>query len=177
MINTMHMTRKPLWAGALFALVFNSTVNGQANIGACAGIENAQERLACYDRATESASQLPVVRIPRSTRPAPQPESRPAESRTAADVVGQDDFGLELKQERQSDPGSDSRTYTVVAARRNDFTGWTITFQGGGTWRQVGTDDYRITVGEQYTIQRASMNSYFLSNFRNNNKIRITRVE
>ena len=55
--------------------------------------------------------------------------------------------------------------------------GGPLNLKVAGIWKQVGTDDYRVTVGETYTVQRASLNSFLLTNSRNNKKIRITRVE
>ena len=172
--RTTHL----LLPGALLFLSVNPPTLGQGGIASCADIDNAQERLACYDRAAEGGSDLPVVRLPRNTRPAAT-ETAPVDTAgTSQPTARQDEFGLELKQERQRDTGGpDSRTYRVLAARHNDFTGWTIEFDGGGVWKQVGTDDYRIEVGETYTVSRASFNSFMLSNSRNNRKIRITRVE
>jgi hypothetical protein len=118
------------------------------------------------------------VRLPRTDRTEPRSARGESEGDPAAPAAArQDEFGLELKQERVSNAGSDSRTYTVLAASHNDFTGWTIEFDGGGIWKQVGTDDYNIEVGERYTVRRATFNSFVLSNSHNNKRIRITRVE
>ena len=172
------MKRKPtslLLPGALLFFIATQPAYSQGGLASCAEIENAQERLACYDKAAESGNNLPVVRLPRNTRP-DTADTAPAEN-ASQPAERRDEFGLELKQERQRDTGPDSRSYRVLAARHNDFTGWTIEFEGGGTWKQVGTDDYDIEVGETYTIRRGTFNSYMLSNSNNNKKIRITRVE
>lgn len=149
----------------------------QTTLASCADIENATDRLACYDRAAESAGDLPVVRLPRNPRPEPAAPVADNPRRDNAAATRQDDFGLELKQQRKENSGPDTRSYRVLAASHNDFTGWTIEFEGGGKWKQVGTDDYDVNVGEVYTVRRATFNSYFLANNRNNKKIRITRVE
>jgi hypothetical protein len=161
--------------GLLLFSLASIQVHGQGNIVSCANIEDAQERLACYDSAAGNTSNLPVVRLPRSSQ---QPAATDSSANNdSTPQVRQDEFGLELKQERQRDTGPDSRSYRVLAARHNDFTGWTIEFEGGGVWKQVGTDDYKIEVGERYTVNRATFNSFVLSNSDNNRKIRITRVE
>lgn len=160
--------------GLLMMLTPQYQLLAQENLTSCAAIGNAEERLACYDRAAEATRDLPVVRLPRTARTEPRSTS---EEPAAPATTRQDEFGLELKQERISNAGPDSRTYTVLAASHNDFTGWTIEFDGGGIWKQVGTDDYNIEVGERYTVSRATFNSFLLSNGTNNRKIRITRVE
>jgi len=164
-----------LLPGALLLSLTSLPALSQGGLASCADIDNAQERLACYDRAAEDASNLPVVRLPRNTR---QPAAETAATQdNVQQQQRQDEFGLELKRERQQNRGPDTRSYTVLSARHNDFTGWTIEFDGGGTWKQVGTDDFDIKVGQRYTVRRATFNSYMLSREGSNKKIRITRVE
>jgi hypothetical protein len=163
---------------ALFCLTAGFTY-AQESVTSCADIANADERLACYDRAAEASRNLPVVRLPRNTQPAstPSPASEQGQQQGNSAPVRQDVFGLELKQEKRRDEGPKIRTYRAVAASHNDFTGWTIEFEGGSKWKQVGTDDYDIEIGETYTVRRATFNSYILSNGKNNRKIRVTRIE
>ena len=163
-----------LMAGCFVLLNTSNPSFGQSSVASCASIADETERLTCYDRVAENVRDLPVVRVPRTTRNAPQTDVTQPSNAT---VVRQDEFGLELKREKQIQAGASSRVFTVLAAKHNDFTGWTIEFEGGSTWKQVGTDDYRVIVGETYTVQRASLNSFLLTNSRNNKKIRITRVE
>lgn len=91
----------------------------------------------------------------------------------------EDDFGLEHKpqvSEQAVESAEVVREFTVSAARRNDFTGWTIEFDNGQVWRQVGSEPYRINVGATYSIQRASFNSFLLGNPDDSRKLRVTRV-
>jgi|TARA_B110000305_G_C19364796_1_gene601359 hypothetical protein len=171
----MIKSKNSILMATCFVLLYSSNQTfGQTGIASCASIVDETERLVCYDRAAENVGDLPVVRIPRTARSAPQADvTEPLNT----NVARQDEFGLELKREKQRESGPSSRIFTVLAAKHNDFTGWTIEFEGGGIWKQVGTDDYRVTVGETYTVQRASLNSFLLTNSRNNKKIRITRVE
>jgi hypothetical protein len=146
-------------------------VVGQVNIATCADIQDSAARLACYDEATTQNQNLPVIRLPRSSAVTSSGEA--SDNSSAATSRG-DQFGLELRGEGR---GSATRSYRVVAATRNDFTGWTIEFDGGGKWRQVGTDNYDIDVGQSYTVRRGSLNSFLLSNANNNRKMRIKRLE
>lgn len=168
----MHLLFKTKMALSLAALSMTAStfLIAQSSVTDCASVTDSDERLACYDRAAENARNLPVVRIPRGTRSAPQTDTTPAGEEKAAPTARQSEFGFFRTQNRE-------RTYTVTSASHNDFTGWTIVFEGGGTWKQVGTDDYPIREGERYTIRRNSFNSYMLSNSQDNKKIRISRVE
>ena len=163
-----------LLPGIFLFTLSSPTAMSQGSLASCADIEDAQERLTCYDRVAENTSNLPVVRLPRST--SQQATETVANPRTTMQPR-RDEFGLEMKQERQQSRGPDTRTFSVLSAQHNDFTGWTIEFDGGGIWKQVGTDDLRIEVGERYTVRRATFNSYMLSSEGNNKKIRITRLE
>lgn len=146
-------------------------VYAQNSVAGCADIENSEARLACYDEVSVQTQNLPVVRLPRNTVNN-SIESSVSSTDANARVIQGDRFGLE------SNPNdSRIRTYRVVSAKQNDFTGWTIEFDGGGKWRQVGTDSYTIKVGETYSVRRTTLSSYLLSNSSNNRKIRITRLE
>jgi len=150
--------------------VLSPVSNAQDNVTSCADIEDAEERLSCYDRVAEATRNMPVVRLPRVERTTTAPVTSGNESQGTS--VRGDSFGYG----KQLD-GARTRTFRVAAASHNDFTGWTIEFDNGSTWKQVGTDDYRIVVGEQYSVRRNSFNSYMLSNSENNRKIRISRVD
>jgi len=155
-------------------ILTSSFALGQSSITECADIDNAQARLNCYDRVSENVKELPVVRVPRNRNSEPQPRLDAPLPSTAV----QDEFGLdEAKKQKQRESEPDSRSYRVLSAKHNDFTGWTIEFEGGGIWKQVGTESYDIEVGGLYTIQRRSFGSYQLSSSRNNRKIRVSRTE
>lgn len=150
----------------------------QTGLQECAAISDDDARLACYDRHLEAASpasreKLPVFRLPGTgDSETARPPAEDAED-SAGETARSDNFGLEDK--GQADDGT--RTFQVKAARHNQFTGWTIEFENGQIWRQVGTENYTIREGERYTIQRAMFNSFLLGSDRNNRKIRVTRIE
>lgn len=141
-------------------------ISAQENtIVSCADIKDSESRLSCYDKAAELSRDLPVVRLPRGEYSSPSSGSEPAPARV-------DQFGFGRKGD-----GARTRSYRVVEAKHNDFTGWTIEFDNGSIWKQVGAEDFRIEIGSLYSIRRNSFNSYMLSNEKDNNKIRISRVD
>jgi len=91
-------------------------------------------------------------------------------------IAEADAFGLELKNDGNTD-AENSRLFTVATARHNKFTGWTIEFTNGQTWKQVGTDPYKIEPGSSYIITRATLNSFMLNAEGKRSKIRITRAQ
>ena len=168
-LKTLQCKKEPVIFIGLVA--FSLTSFGQTSISSCADIEDSASRLACYDEATSTIQSLPVIRLPRASVTSSSEASNDAPATSSSRG---DDFGLEL---RNDNGRVAERSYRVVAANRNDFTGWTIEFENGVKWRQVGTDKYDIKVGETYTIKRGALNSFLLSNSKNNRKIRIKRFE
>lgn len=154
----------------------------QDDLNACNAISDNQERLACFEAlavADEPRPVAPDAATPVTEDMASDPARSPGTPANQPDIAGSDDtdFGLEHKRPKSPDSEPEPMQFTVSAARRNDFTGWTIGFENGQVWRQVGTDDYNIRVGETYTIRPASFNSFLLSNSRNNRKMRVSRIE
>lgn len=158
-------------------------------LNACNAIPDSQERLSCFEAlADEPRPDTPVAATPPREEPREEEATEPARSSAQLATpatqpgnagAGSDDagFGLEHRQPKAPDSKPETQQLTVSEARHNDFTGWTIAFENGQIWRQIGTDRYDIQVGETYSIQRASFNSFLLGNNRNNRKMRVSRVE
>ena len=170
LVKLFYSGKKALVAAGLSSVIFPA--NGQvSSIVNCADIEDSAARLACYDEVSSQTQNLPVIRLPRNSVNT-SIEASENSSAASDDLIRGDAFGLELNA-----TGNRTRTYRVIAAKRNNFTGWTIEFDGGGKWRQEGTDKYDVNVGETYTLRRSSLNSFLLSNSNNNRKIRLKRQE
>lgn len=182
----------------LLPLIHSADVLAQLSMAECAELEDSLERLRCYDSAMENSavenaapSSMPVIEVPQAK---PQVQSQP-QPQAATKSAPEDDFGKTVsvkeavEETRSEEPGSlglddidgtgelTQRVMTVATAKQNDFTGWTIEFENGQVWQQIGTDGYRIRKGEQYTISRALMDSYLLSNSSNNRKMRVRRIK
>ena len=179
-VKTGRYVRTANFAGTVFLtfLLAAGHLAAQPTLQSCAGIEDSDARLKCYDEAMNSGEKLPVFRLPRASATSPgteeQQRNQPVQAEQKQGVQG-DSFGLELKGAEAA--AGDSRTMSVSAARHSDFTGWTIEFDNGQVWHQIGADDYDIVVGKSYTIKRASFNSFLLGSSENNSKMRVSRVE
>ncbi len=152
----------------------NLPVNAQVSVISCGEVKDSDDRLACYDRAAEQVQNLPVIRLPRTIQKSSSESysTNIVSSDPSEEIVVTDAFGLDSDLSKGT-----TRRYSVMAAKHNDFVGWRIEFDAGGIWKQVGTDNYDIDVGAVYTIRKASVGSYFLSNSNNNKKMRLSRVE
>lgn len=153
----------------------------------CADIADSAARLACYDAAVGAAEADDAPPVPRPPRGAAEPaaplvttepagRTEPASSATATRPGAPEapEFGLGSRTPEADVP--DTLTLRVAAARHSDFNGWTIEFENGQVWRQIGSDRFDIEVGERYVIRRASFDSFLLGAEDGNRKIRVTRV-
>ncbi len=181
----------------LLPLIHSADVLAQLSMAECAALEDSLERLRCYDAVMENSamgntapSSMPVIEVPRAkpqvqSQPQPQPVTKSDPEDDFGKTVSVKEAVAETRSEEAATLGLDDdagsemtqRVMTVATARQNDFTGWTIEFENGQVWQQIGTDGYRIRKGEQYTISKALMDSYLLSNAANNRKMRVRRIK
>lgn len=139
-----------LMQGIVITCIGVSSAMAQGDPKVCVAIADNSLRLNCFDNAMKEVIIKPSV-------------------------VSDENFGKEHKQDFSEETGP--RIFTVASARHNDFTGWTMIFENGQTWTQVGTDRYRIKKGGKYSITRATFNSFLLGNLEDNRSIRISRID
>ena len=162
-------------------------LHAQSGLQNCAAIEDSAARLACYDAAVGAPAADDAPRPPREAvepaapppeLPAPRNAGTPDGARAPAGAVQPPDaaageFGLEREAQEEI---PDTLRLRVAAARHSDISGWTIEFENGQVWRQVGSDRFTIEVGQRYLIRRASFDSHLLGTETGNRTIRVTRI-
>jgi hypothetical protein len=154
----------------------------------CTAIAADQERLACFDALSESLLTLPQetseapVAADRTEAVAVMPDGRENDSpKSNADAPtpgrrnSSTTFGLE--QQVIAESGPDTITASVVSVSRSRLGTWTVEFDNGQVWQQVGTDNFSIRAGETYRIERASRNSFLMKREGYNRGIRVSRVQ
>jgi hypothetical protein len=154
----------------------------------CTAIVADPERLACFDALSESllnspqeTSEAPVA-ADSSEAVAVVPEGRevdpPAINANApASGRGNSSTTFGLEQQVSAESGPDTITASVVSASRNRLGTWTVEFDNGQVWQQVGSDSFSIREGEIYRIERASRNSFLMKREGFNHSIRVSRVQ
>ena len=133
-------------------------VRPEAGLHACAAIDAAAERLACYDRlagraeaaapvapvAVPAPTQLPVTAAPGSA------SSSPKES-----------FGLYSAEHPTALPAAQSLTEVVTAMGTSAGGRPTVTLRDGQVW-EFDTSDPLLAIGDTVTIRRAALGSFIL---------------
>jgi len=91
----------------------------------------------------------------------------------------EESFGLENKAESVAEAPEEIANVVakVTTATHSDFTGWTISFDNGQSWKQIGTDRFDVNEGDSCTISRGLLNSFRLQCGSIERKIRVTRSE
>jgi hypothetical protein len=137
---------------------------------ACATLEAAAERLACYDRASgrttpDSGPGAPAAAPPSRASPAPGTSAAtvatsppPKAAPTPAPAAS---FGLYAAEHPVPPPAAASLTGRVQALGRSGRGRPTVTLDDGGAWELDGTDPL-LAVGDVVIIRRAAFNSFLL---------------
>jgi hypothetical protein len=153
-------------AAPLIGLLISAQSLGQnaspPNVSACAAIEDASQRLACYDKLSGRASAPPVA-PPAAAAPAsnfglppPRPVPPPATPPTAPSPQT---FGL-YAAEHPLPPADPSLTANVVQLGSDSNGRSTVTLEGGQIWEYLDEADPVLMVGQSVTIHRAALGSF-----------------
>ncbi len=145
----------------------------------CRAEQNALRRLTCYDAiaitqaTTAGSNTLPAPANERAQQaPAKPVTTEPAATNTEKN--SDDRFGLEHKAQADANETLRVTVKNVSYTPRKELI---VEFDNGQRWRQIGSDYYAIAAGQQHTIKRGVLNSFFLANDNNNRTIRIKREQ
>lgn len=182
--------RKPIFKSALLtALCFFSFPSLHAEtiadaVEACAKIESSIKRLACFDKLASKAAGFEDVVLPSRAinsvaSPLPQTETSAAMMNvppaTAEAEVNEKTktFGLENRVVKSD---VDSVVFTVTEIRNNARKRSVFTMDDGSVWEQSDDTQLRVEVGEQVTVSRGVLGSFFLGKDGVNRRIRVKRI-
>jgi hypothetical protein len=140
----------------------------KAGLGACVGIEDAQERLACYDRAygRNVVSKTTATAAPAAAATAARAAPAPAAPK---DPVAE--FGLTEAAKQAKDPAKaaaaaaapTSVTAKVISIRFKKYGEFVVTLDNGQVWEQNEPMPSAIVrVGDAVTVKKAVLGSYTL---------------
>jgi hypothetical protein len=108
--------------------------SAQESVEDCRAIDNAEERLACYDRMAPPAEPEPPASAP---KPSPAPKPEPAQEAVEPGYAPlTDDVGDErLAREDGEDDFKPVRAH-VVDCKRDSFNDYFFYFENGQVWKQ-----------------------------------------
>lgn len=130
-----------------------------AQLAACAKIENPLQRLVCFDQL--SAGEAPVVKQQgRSDKQGASAEER---------------FGREHLDEDRAMP---DKIFVEIIAKSKDVYGfWVIDLSNGQRWRQSEAATFQLPDDGDYYIERGILDSFFLGRKGINRRIRVQRID
>ena len=167
------------------------TSGTQADLADCHGIQDASQRLACYDRISGRvpvagrAEGSPVISpsvnpsVEADDRPVPQSGTSTTASAKAPGATVQsgaaavdDRFGLQP--ERSLVPGT--LTATLSRVERNRYGKLTVYLENDQVWRQLDSSRLLLSTGDEVVIREASLGSHLLEKQSGSRSIRVKRL-
>ena len=147
----------------------------------CRNTDNSLKRLICYDNIAKSlnqydgasaqVSQLQAYRSEAATQPRPQVEAK----RQPEASEPKNDFGLEHRRDLSAEASEVSLT---IASFKDSLRGKKIiTFSDGSVWQQSDSAYLKIEEGQQVTIERGLLGSFYLSVEGVNKRMKVKRVK
>ena len=147
----------------------------------CRNTDNSLKRLICYDNIAKSlnqydgasaqVSQLQAYRSEAATQPRPQVEA----NRQPEASEPKNDFGLEHRRDLSAEASEVSLT---IASFKDSLRGKKIiTFSDGSVWQQSDSAYLKIEEGQQVSIERGLLGSFYLSVEGVNKRMKVKRVK
>lgn len=148
--------------GTAVAALMSVNVQAQsvtdAQLAACAKIENPLQRLVCFDQL--SAGEKPVIVQQQTGKPV---------------VSAEDKFGREHIDDDRAAP---DKIFVEIVGKSKDVYGyWVLELSNGQRWRQTEGATYQLPDDADYYIERGALDSFFLGREGINRRIRVQRID
>ncbi|WP_299571843.1 hypothetical protein [uncultured Shewanella sp.] len=177
---------------ATFALAISSQAhaNIEQQLANCASHTDKLDRLMCYDALAASVkspvpTQLPAASAVSASAPAvvapvaattavtttTNAAATTTSPQTASSV--EQEFGLK----KVSAEEDELRLYAEVSSVKKDpYGSLIVTLSNNQTWKQVGTERYKLKVGYKVYIEKGALSSYLLGTDDRNSTMRVKRL-
>jgi hypothetical protein len=140
-------------------------------LGQCAKIKNALQRLVCFDELaarSNVASDEPVAVSQPPTPPAPPQPKAEAEEATS-------EFGKEHRQGGSSQ--SDRLSIAIKSKSKNARGYWVIETSDGQVWEQTEAGTFLFKDDANYYIERGILSSFYFSHEDTNRRLKVRRID
>ena len=152
---------------------------------ACSLIDNDLKRLVCYDNvvagkpltqnAVQSASESKQIATETNTNAQAAAGAAVVAEQATSSANSTENFGLEHKKTEQE--SEQDLTAEVAKVEQAPYGELIITLENKQTWRQIGTDRFRVSKGDTVIISRGMFNSFLLKKDGTSKTIRVKRTD
>ncbi|WP_076539322.1 hypothetical protein [Shewanella sp. UCD-KL21] len=168
---------------ATFALAISSQAQAsvEQQLASCAAQTDKLDRLMCYDALAASVN---TSIISATTETAPATVAAPAAITTSALTTtasapaaqltnAEQEFGLKKKVDEDV-----TRLYAdVVSVKKDPYGALIITLSNNQTWKQSGTDRYKVKKDQTVFVEKGALGSFLLGSDDRNSTIRVKRLK
>jgi hypothetical protein len=164
------------WLALLLPLSATPSAAAEETFLGCRAIEDAEQRLACYDRVVDR------LRAPAPPE-APAQEPRAAASEAPAATASEQGFGRTMSQRAKAiveSFGSEAPEELASRVTTAQLTGaglYVISLENGQVWRQEEAVSFRIRSGDTAEIKAGALGAFYLRRNGKGRAVRVTRVE
>lgn len=143
----------------------------QQQLATCAGIQNAIERLVCYDKLAQGQGVEVAAGAAQST--APQTAKNTEQSTSTS---YESEFGKEHRDYAENRP--DRLVVSIVSREQDPYGKWIVTLDNGQVWKENDSSStFRFSDDADYFIERGMLNSFFLGRTGLNTRMRVRRID
>jgi hypothetical protein len=162
--------------GLLTLMPLTAMSQSNSAIEACTKLTDEHARLACFDREV-GAQMAREARAAAPAGPAPATAPTPAAKLTEEQKMGLTPGRIQQLERPTDAPAPLQELAVKVTSLTTDLAGHQVfTLSNGQVWRQVEVDEkFSIKAGDEVTISRGVMGSYFMS-FGKHRNTRVSRV-
>ncbi|MEP1553217.1 MAG: hypothetical protein ABJJ44_07155 [Paraglaciecola sp.] len=154
----------------LFIVSFTASSNELINnLQHCKQVENALERLVCFDKVSKN---LPTTN--QELKPIAGVEPPPPIKQQPKLKDENKQFGVEHKADTSDLPATISAVITSV--KLGPYKKYVIQLDNGHIWKQTDDKRLKLSKGDNVIIKRGALNSFFIEKDGMNTRIRVKRA-
>lgn len=177
----MKLTRFALVAIVLQLMSFNLQAETLAEaVDKCRVISNSLKRLVCYDQLAQRANNLEDSELAEfyAKRPVAAPVQGQTYSPVASDnsAMPENTFGLELEVLKEKKAEASEQTSIVGKVDEDPYGKLIITLSDGQVWKQMDSEQFRLSAGDTVVISRGFMGSFYLKKNGQNKTLLVKRL-
>lgn len=155
----------------LFVVSFSASSNDLINnLQQCKQVENALERLVCFDKVsknlpTPSKESQPIINDKQASNSTKQQPKASNENKK---------FGVEHKADTKDLP--DAIHGVVSSVKLGPYKKYIVHLDNGHIWKQTDDKRLKLAIGDKVIVRRGALNSFFIEKDGVNTRMRVKRA-